>query len=98
FFFIGKPKFSSNVLNQFDPAPWTDRHGCPSQTDVYDTPLPDPTWEWVHRMWLIDMSGDVDEGGWEYSFNFHGYSWHGNQTYEFELFVGYYSKATRIEL
>ncbi|CAG8564893.1 10582_t:CDS:2, partial [Paraglomus brasilianum] len=77
FFFIGKPRFSSNVLNQLDPAPWTDRHGCPSQTNVYDTPLPDPTWEWVHKLWLIDMSGDVDEGGWEYSFNFRGYSWHG---------------------
>ncbi|CAG8586500.1 3918_t:CDS:2, partial [Dentiscutata heterogama] len=31
----------------------------------------------VHKEWLIDMSGDVDEEGWEYAPDFHCSCWHG---------------------
>jgi len=45
--------------------------------DIYNYQLPDPTWEWIHKEWMIDMSGDVDEEGWEYALNFHNSGWHG---------------------
>ncbi|CAG8609430.1 16380_t:CDS:10 [Funneliformis mosseae] len=76
-FLFGLPKFSSKALNQVDPNSWTDRNQKYSPMDIYNFQLPDPTWEWVHKEWLIDMSGDVDEEGWEYAFNFHSSSWHG---------------------
>lgn len=28
---------------------------------------------------MIDMTGDVDEAGWQYALKFHGADWHGNQ-------------------
>jgi hypothetical protein len=31
----------------------------------------------VNKDWLADMTGDVDESGWEYAFQFHGSTWHG---------------------
>lgn len=46
--------------------------------DVHTYVLPDPTWQWVNKDWLADMTGDVDEAGWEYAFRFHGSVWHGN--------------------
>ena len=32
----------------------------PMDTKTYQ--LPDPTWQWVSKEWMVDMSGDVDEG------------------------------------
>lgn len=40
--------------------------------------LPDPTWQWVSKDWMIDMTEDVDEAGWQYALKFHGAVWHGN--------------------
>lgn len=42
--------------------------------------LPDPTWQWVSKDWMIDMTEDVDEAGWQYALKFHGAVWHGKQT------------------
>ncbi|CAJ0755191.1 4821_t:CDS:10, partial [Entrophospora sp. SA101] len=47
-----------------------------SPMDIYTFQLPDPTWEWVNKEWLIDMSGDVDQEGWEYSIAFNFNRWH----------------------
>ncbi|ODQ65809.1 hypothetical protein NADFUDRAFT_24734, partial [Nadsonia fulvescens var. elongata DSM 6958] len=44
---------------------------------IYDYPLPDPTWEWKWNTWYVDMSGDVDDNGWSYSFRFGSNTWHG---------------------
>lgn len=41
--------------------------------------LPDPTWQWVSKDWMIDMTEDVDEAGWQYALKFHGAVWHGNR-------------------
>jgi len=76
-FIFGLPKFSSKALNQVDPNSWTDEKQKYSPMDIHNYQLPDPTWEWVYKEWMIDMSGDVDEEGWEYAFNFHNSSWHG---------------------
>jgi hypothetical protein len=48
--------------------------------------LPDPTWEWVSKDWMIDMTEDVDEAGWQYALKFHGAVWHGNYKH-FRSFV-----------
>jgi hypothetical protein len=32
----------------------------------------------VNKDWLADMTGDVDESGWEYAFRFRQSTWHGN--------------------
>lgn len=68
--FFGIPKFSSKTLFQWDPAPWTNSRNKNSAYNVVNAQLPNPSWEWVHPEWMIDMSGDVDESGWQYSYNF----------------------------
>jgi hypothetical protein len=77
-FFLGTPNFSSKSLLPVDPDEWTDQTFQTSAMDTSDYGLPDPSWEWVHRSWLVDMTGDVDEDGWEYAMTFHGSPWHGN--------------------
>jgi len=77
-FFLGTPKFSSKSLLPVDPDEWTDPSFQTSPMDTSDFELPDPSWEWVHKSWLVDMTGDVDEDGWEYAMTFHGSPWHGN--------------------
>ncbi|KAI1312266.1 hypothetical protein EDD11_003023 [Mortierella claussenii] len=77
-FFLGTPKFSSKSLLPVDPDEWTDQTFETSPMDITDYVVPDPSWEWVHKSWLVDMTGDVDEDGWEYAMTFHGSPWHGN--------------------
>ncbi|KAG0367184.1 hypothetical protein BGX24_003339 [Mortierella sp. AD032] len=77
-FFLGTPKFSSKSLLPVDPDEWTDQKFQTSAMNTSDYELPDPSWEWVHKSWLVDMTGDVDEDGWEYAMTFHGSPWHGN--------------------
>ncbi|KAI7899639.1 uncharacterized protein BX663DRAFT_520808 [Cokeromyces recurvatus] len=78
--------YSSKTLLQFDPNPWCDAkmRFTPMNIDTYQ--LPDPTWEWVSDDWMIDMTGDVDEAGWQYALKFHGAEWHGNYKH-FRSFV-----------
>ncbi|RHZ81073.1 hypothetical protein Glove_124g12 [Diversispora epigaea] len=76
-FVMGIPKFNSKVLSPADPPPWTNIDQECSPMDIHTFQLPDPSWEWVYKEWLIDMSGDVDEEGWEYAFDFHCDNWHG---------------------
>ncbi|KAF9427303.1 hypothetical protein BGZ94_005159 [Podila epigama] len=77
-FFLGTPKFSSKSLLPVDPDEWTDNRFEISAMDITNYELPDPSWEWVHKSWLVDMTSDVDEDGWEYAMTFHGSPWHGN--------------------
>ncbi|KAF9180920.1 hypothetical protein BGZ50_005831 [Haplosporangium sp. Z 11] len=77
-FFLGTPRFSSKSLLPVDPDEWTNEHFETSAMDTSNYGLPDPGWEWVHKSWLVDMTGDVDEDGWEYAMTFHGSPWHGN--------------------
>ncbi|CAO3683300.1 unnamed protein product [Rhizopus stolonifer] len=78
--------FNNHSLLQFDPNPWcdADMKFTPMNTGNYQ--LPDPTWQWVSKDWMIDMTDDVDEVGWQYSLKFHGADWHGNYKH-FRSFV-----------
>ncbi|SNX82376.1 uncharacterized protein MEPE_01082 [Melanopsichium pennsylvanicum] len=67
---FGIPKFSPRTLFQWDPSPWTSSSGKPSPYNIANAQLPDPSWEWAYQEWYIDMTGDVDEAGWQYSGNF----------------------------
>ncbi|SAM76334.1 uncharacterized protein UBRO_01516 [Ustilago bromivora] len=67
---FGIPKFSYRTLFQWDPSPWTSANGKRSPYNIANAQLPDPSWEWAYHEWFIDMTGDVDEAGWQYSGNF----------------------------
>ncbi|KAL1648506.1 hypothetical protein SLS58_002261 [Diplodia intermedia] len=77
-FFFGIPLFSSKSLLNFDPAPWVDGKHKQVPVNITNAAVPDPSWEWSWPSWYVDMSQDVDEEGWQYSFSFrHGFAWHG---------------------
>ncbi|KAF9977541.1 hypothetical protein BGZ73_005670 [Actinomortierella ambigua] len=77
-FLLGTPVFSAKSLLPVDPHEWTDAKFQACGLDITNYEVPDPSWEWVHRSWLVDMTGDVDEDGWEYAMTFHGSPWHGS--------------------
>lgn len=86
-FFFGIPLYSGQSLLNFDPAEWETREYKPSPVDITNAQLPDPSWEWVWKTWYVDMSYDVDEEGWQYSFSFSSkFPWHGTQPW-FHSFV-----------
>lgn len=77
-FFFGIPLYSHSSLLNFDPSPWVTKSGKDSAVDITNAQLPDPSWEWAWKSWYVDMSYDVDEEGWQYSFSFsRKFSWHG---------------------
>lgn len=83
----GVPLYSRRGLLHFDPAPWTNASYKDSLVDITNAQPPDPTWQWAWRSWYVDMSGDVDEEGWQYSFAFSPrFSWHGTHQW-FHSFV-----------
>ncbi|KAH8707593.1 hypothetical protein GQ44DRAFT_662755 [Phaeosphaeriaceae sp. PMI808] len=87
-FVFGIPMFSSKALWNFriDPAPWVDSKFKPSAVNITNAQVPDPSWIWDWKSWYVDMSLDVDEEGWQYSFLFRGSPWHGNHPW-FHSFV-----------
>ena len=86
-FICGVPLYSHRSLLHFDPAPWTNISMKDSLVDISNAQLPDPTWEWAWQSWFVDMSADVDEEGWQYSFAFSpAFAWHGNHLW-FHSFV-----------
>lgn len=86
-FFFGVPMFSSSSLLNFDPRPWQNSAFRTSASDIRNAQVPDPSWIWDWKSWYVDMSRDVDEEGWEYSFSFQkGVAWHGNHPW-FHSFV-----------
>jgi hypothetical protein len=85
-FLLGTPFFSGNALGPWDPGSWTDGEFKKSRVNIMNAQVPDPSWEWAWKTWYVDMGGDVDEEGWEYSFYFRRFAWHGNHPW-FHSFV-----------
>lgn len=85
-FVFGVPRYSHSSLLNFDPSPWMTQDKRASAVNITNAQLPDPSWEWAWKTWYVDMSGDVDEQGWQYSFSFTSSSWHGTQPW-FHSFV-----------
>ncbi|KAA6413676.1 MAG: hypothetical protein FRX48_02037 [Lasallia pustulata] len=86
-FFYGIPLYSSKSLLNFDPSGWQTANFKDSPVNIRDFQLPDPSWQWAWKSWYVDMSHDVDEEGWQYSFSFaHRFSWHGTHPW-FHSFV-----------
>jgi len=85
-FFCGIPLYSSNSLLNFDPSAWQTANFQDSGVNITNFQLPDPGWAWDWKTWYVDMSHDVDEEGWEYSFSFNkAYAWHGNHPWLFSF-------------
>lgn len=68
-------------LLPMDPPPFTiptSDSSLPQPTvSLTEYPLPDGTWRWVSREWMIDMREDaqVQYDGFEYSWSFHSKKW-----------------------
>jgi hypothetical protein len=77
-FFFGLPFYSQRSLLQFDPPAWVNKDYHDSPVNITNAQLPDPSWQWAWQSWYVDMSDDVDEEGWQYSFSFvPKCGWHG---------------------
>ena len=77
-FFFGIPLYSHSSLLNLDPAPWVTKELKDSAVNITNAQVPDPSWEWAWKSWYVDMSYDVDEEGWQYSFSFgRRWVWHG---------------------
>jgi hypothetical protein len=77
-FLCGIPLFSAQALGGLDPGPWTNSAQKPSATDITNAQVPDPTWQWAWKEWVVHHQEGLDEDGWEYSFAFaKPFSWHG---------------------
>ncbi|KAL8946817.1 MAG: hypothetical protein Q9222_006842 [Ikaeria aurantiellina] len=78
-FLFGMPLYSANSLLNLDPAPWQTSTFQDSAVNITNAQVPDPSWKWAWKTWYVDMSHDVDEEGWEYSFSFQSrFAWHGS--------------------
>ncbi|ETI29586.1 hypothetical protein G647_02039 [Cladophialophora carrionii CBS 160.54] len=86
-FFCGIPLYSHSSLLPIDPGPWTNKDFKDSPVDITNAQVPDPSWGWAWKTWYVDMSHDVDEEGWQYSFAFgRNWVWHGTHPW-FHSFV-----------
>ena len=86
-FFFGIPLYSHSSLLNLDPGPWITKDLKDSAVDITNAQVPDPSWMWAWPRWYVDMSYDVDEEGWQYSFSFgQKWVWHGSHPW-FHSFV-----------
>jgi hypothetical protein len=81
-FICGIPLFSHKSLLNLDPSPWVNAALKDSPVNIMNAQVPDPSWQWAWKSWYVDMSADVDEEGWQYSFSFSPtFPWHGTHVW-----------------
>jgi len=75
--------YSHMTLLPLDPPPFTvpstssSSYADQPTVSLDEYPLPDGTWRWASRAWMIDMRGDgqVQHDGFEYSWSFRSKKW-----------------------
>lgn len=86
FTIFSTPYYSGLSLLPRDPLPFTIPSTSPKQSDqpevsLTEYPLPDGSWRWVSKSWMIDMrsdSGEVQYDGFEYNWRFRSDKWTAN--------------------
>lgn len=81
---LSSPYYSHLSLLPIDPPQFTIPSDSLKQSrqpniSLSNYPLPDGTWRWVSRSWMIDMrtdSGEVQYDGFEYNWSFREKHWH----------------------
>lgn len=80
---FSSPYYSSLFLLPTDPFPFTipkasTKRSQQPNVSLSNYPLPDATWHWVSKAWLIDMRtdlGEVQHDGFEYNWSFREKHW-----------------------
>jgi hypothetical protein len=86
FTIFSTPYYSGLSLLPHDPLPFTIPSTSPKRShqpevSLTEYPLPDGTWRWVSKSWMIDMrsdSGEVQYDGFEYNWRFRQDKWTAN--------------------
>ncbi|THH16898.1 hypothetical protein EW146_g3828 [Bondarzewia mesenterica] len=80
--FFSIPYYSPLSLLPNDPPPFTLPEGDgynnrQPQASLTEYPLPDGTWRWVSKSWMVDMrdAGEVQYDGFEYNWFFRKHNW-----------------------
>ena len=81
---LSTPCYSSLTLLPTDPYPFTvppasSKRSLQPNVSLNNYPLPDGTWRWVSKAWMIDMRadlGEVQHDGYEYNWSFREQHWH----------------------
>lgn len=81
FQFFGSIVFTSNTLLPLDPAHFTSVSGEPLGKRLTDFEVPDESWVWAWSRWYVDMTADVDDQGWCYSWRFGSKHWSGRHRF-----------------
>ncbi|KAF7969353.1 hypothetical protein HWV62_27693 [Athelia sp. TMB] len=83
FTMFSTPYYSKMTLLPMDPLPFTipsssSKRSKQPKVSLTEYPLPDGTWRWVSKCWMIDMrsdSGEVQHDGFEYNWRFRPEKW-----------------------
>ncbi|KIM85209.1 hypothetical protein PILCRDRAFT_817208 [Piloderma croceum F 1598] len=86
FTMFSTPYYSSLSLLPHDPLPFTipstsSKRSQQPEVSLTEYPLPDGTWRWISKSWMIDMrtdSGEVQYDGFEYNWRFRRGKWTAN--------------------
>lgn len=86
FTMFSTPYYSSLSLLPHDPLPFTipstsSKRSQQPEVSLDEYPLPDGTWRWISKSWMIDMrtdSGEVQYDGFEYNWRFRRDRWTAN--------------------
>lgn len=75
---MGSRLFTENALMPLDPAHYSSLDGEALGSALTDYEIPDESWVWLWSRWYVDMTADVDDHGWCYSWRFRSRHWRGH--------------------
>ena len=86
FLVMGSRVFASAALLPMDPAHFSSLTGESLGQYLTEYEIPDNSWVWLWSRWYVDMTADVDDHGWCYSWRFRSRHWRGHHRF-FRSFV-----------